>query len=143
MTSRMSHLTAVTWPPWPGSSTEEQLTSKEGPPGPTPPSGNSTIPWCKYIMLLTTKSMVMNILLEGFKLLFLLATSCNSNQLQTNLMTRSQCTCQVCSTVFFLTRSTWPLFINKTKGVFKQYPEKLAALFSMGSLRTSWKQLRE
>lgn len=33
--------------PTPGTSTEEQLTSIEGTPDPTPPSGSSLIPWCK------------------------------------------------------------------------------------------------
>ncbi|KAL9977828.1 hypothetical protein ACROYT_G015280 [Oculina patagonica] len=33
--------------PTPGTSTGEQLTSVEGTPGPTPPSGSSTVPWCK------------------------------------------------------------------------------------------------
>ncbi|KAL9969648.1 hypothetical protein ACROYT_G021885 [Oculina patagonica] len=31
----------------PGTSTEEQLTSVEGTPGPAPPAGSTTIPWCK------------------------------------------------------------------------------------------------
>ncbi|XP_078364989.1 uncharacterized protein LOC144649373 [Oculina patagonica] len=36
--------------PTPGTSTEEQLTNMEGTPGPIPPSGSSTIPWCKCVM---------------------------------------------------------------------------------------------